>query len=498
MKMLKKIAYISLILIGLTAISCASKPKIGSQENVDILTPNNEAETTADSEESNSTLPQNEIEEDNSDLEEPVAEELVEELPELPKEEDKTVTETAEEPAILPEPEVKDEPAVIEKEEPVVLPEPKNENKPTVSFENDVTVDDSNNVEDTAVVAEENQNIEVESTASETVVIEEKKEPGKVDVIPSPSRSITIRKNQLVDINYPGKGWIYQGNIDEEGNIDSRNRNFVFGGRKLGGADTSFTLRSRTPGTFILHFYKNDTLTGNYIDDYLEVVVEDSQLFTNEHVLAPNYAEIVPPKASITAEKIKEEQKQKKLAEEAAKKAELEEKATAEKKTAAPAKNTPAAAPAKDSSIDTIIQTTESAPGANSPSVKKDAPTEKKTVQETKPAPAAKKEVTVDTSAEMDLQNSDQLLNTAKKYYESKEFPKAYSAISKFFDKASSRLDEGLYLRGQILEEKSPVQNIKDAIESYDLVVKNYPASPLWDNANKRSIFLKRFYINIR
>lgn len=94
--------------------------------------------------------------------------------------------------------------------------------------------------------------------------------------------------------------------------------------------------------------------------------------------------------------------------------------------------------------------------------------------------------------------NENQLLDSAKKLYEEKDYPKAFSAITKFFDKATSRLDEGLFLQGQILEEKSSVQNIKDAIESYDLVVNNYPSSSLWDKANKRSIFLKRFYINIR
>lgn len=94
--------------------------------------------------------------------------------------------------------------------------------------------------------------------------------------------------------------------------------------------------------------------------------------------------------------------------------------------------------------------------------------------------------------------SQDELLELAQKYYSEKKYQQAFSAISKFFDKATARLDEGLFLQGQILEEKSPVQNIKSAIESYDLVVNNYPSSSLWEKANKRSIFLKRFYINIR
>ena len=64
--------------------------------------------------------------------------------------------------------------------------------------------------------------------------------------------------------------------------------------------------------------------------------------------------------------------------------------------------------------------------------------------------------------------------------------------------KAVSKIDEGLFLQGQILESKSDVQNIKGAIDSYELIVKSYPASAYWTQANKRTIFLKRFYINIR
>ena len=94
--------------------------------------------------------------------------------------------------------------------------------------------------------------------------------------------------------------------------------------------------------------------------------------------------------------------------------------------------------------------------------------------------------------------NESALLKTASKLYDSKDFENALKVITKFFDKASGKIDEGLYLQGQILEAKSPVQNIKDAIESYDLVVKNYPASPLWEKARNRKTFLQRFYINIR
>ena len=70
--------------------------------------------------------------------------------------------------------------------------------------------------------------------------------------------------------------------------------------------------------------------------------------------------------------------------------------------------------------------------------------------------------------------------------------------INSFLESATSKRDLGLYLQGQILEAKSEVQNIKAAIEAYSTLTKNYPASKRWDDANKRMIYLKRFYLEVR
>lgn len=477
----KKIFIISVF--SILIFSCATAPKNLEKDSVieDIM--NSEGAIELQDNETPET-------DDYSDLEEALTPDKTDVLPELPEENIQQNAESlVKENEVIIEPEVKDEPVKQEEQKTPVSndkndasgmfgPEQNSSDTKELSTE---AADESSSTSPSS--EEENKNTEIQ--VDENVVTQEKTEPGKVSEIPKPSRSVKISKNQTLDIVYPGKGWIYQGNIDEEGNIDSRNRNFIFGGRKLGGSDTEFSLRSRNGGKYILHFYKNDTLTGNYIDDYLEVIVENKNANTTEHILAPDYAEIVPPKATITADKIKEEKKQKLAAQNPEKEQQL-----IEKKESEPSKKSSQTPGPKDSGINTIIQTSESSPKSDSPMVKTEA-SEKK----------SEKTVTENTELQeksLEDQNADELLSTAKKHYENKEYPKAYSAISKFFDKATSRLDEGLYLRGQILEEKSSVQNIKNAIESYDLVVKNYPASPLWDKASKRSIFLKRFYINIR
>ena len=89
------------------------------------------------------------------------------------------------------------------------------------------------------------------------------------------------------------------------------------------------------------------------------------------------------------------------------------------------------------------------------------------------------------------------LLDKAQELYEQKNYEEAKKVLDKFMLSSVSKIDEALFLQGKILEAKSPVQNIKGAVDSYDLIVKRYPKSKFWTQANKRSIYLKRFYINI-
>lgn len=291
-----------------------------------------------------------------------------------------------------------------------------------------------------------------------------------------PSRSMTIKKNQYIDITYPGTGWIYLGQKDNK-------KDFTFFGRKLGGKDTSFTLRAKNPGTYLLHFYKNDPLTNSYIDDYLEVIVENKETSSTEHILAPNYATIVPPKVTITAETRKENKKQNinKTVDENKNK----QQKTQEEQTQNVASKKPI-----DSSVKTVIQTQDE---ENTNEISETSNTQN--IIETK---QEENNTQKQPNQNLDKLKESELLALAKKQFTNKEHSNALYTLEKFFEKAVSKIDEGLFLQGQILESKSDVQNIKGAIDSYELIVKSYPASAYWTQANKRTIFLKRFYINIR
>lgn len=495
---MKKILYVFLIFVVLMAFSCASNPASVSdisEAAEDFAEVTEDGVSSEEDEPSLGEAYEAELEPVQVDalpvlqeIEEPAAEQEAELIPEI------------EEPSVQEIP--SEEITAGEDTDSVIQPDFETAEKPSMSqaeiqppFDSGVT----GAVQEPAVSSGTEADFTEQTAAEDFSENDGKSLPEKEVEPPVPSRSMTIKRNQLIDVVYPGKGWIYQENIDEEGNSDVRNKNFIFGGRKLGGENQSFTLRSRVPGKFLLHFYKNDTLTGNYIDDYLEVIVTDEAADSSSgHIMAPSYAEVVPPKAKITAETIKAEklvgqQKSEKAEEEVKKAPGAYPSEKAPERSVSSEKGVSSVSVPEESGVKTVVQTSDSKPDEHSPSVnvpgvRTDSSSGKKT-PEKNGAPELKNTSSL---------SADDLLKTARSLYDEKQYAQAFDAIKLFFDKAVEKMDEGLYLQGQILEAKSEVQNIKGAVDSYDLLVKNYPASRLWDAAKKRSIYLKRFYINIR
>jgi hypothetical protein len=321
-----------------------------------------------------------------------------------------------------------------------------------------------------------------QDTAGQTENTADKKEKTE------PSRSVTIDKNQYLDVTYPGTGWIYLGE-------SAGTKNMIFFGRKLGETDTSFTLRSRDAGKSLLHFYKNDVLTGKYIDDYLEVNVTDTVSGSQEHVSAPSYADVVPPHPVSSVAQESGNTNMQQAGTDGKKDTATTEAAAQDMQQQTSTSVVPAAVQEQDTPIKTVIQTTESAPNASSPAAAAASSSissagNVSANQQTAPKTA----VSADTATE----SADDLLREAQAAYDAKQYEKSQELLTFFFDKAVSRIDEGLYLQGEVLEAKSSIQNIKGAIDSYGILMKNWPESMLWKNAQQRSIYLKRMYIDIR
>ena len=300
----------------------------------------------------------------------------------------------------------------------------------------------------TEEVSNHNEVSETKPSVKNEIMEEEKvivplieKEPEQI----VPSRKVTVNTNETLSITYPGYGWIYLGS-------ESENNNLVSTGRKVENEETVYTLTAKRAGTQLQHFYKVDTITGNFIDDWIEVEVLDNKGSVFTIVKAPDYAEIVPERPE-----------------------------------------TPAVASSKKNiSTAEILE-------------KEVKPTEKRSYENYVPEPEVVNTTVTETIIPEPSVNdykenlsADDLLLKAQSLFNEKQFVESQKYVNNFLEIATNRRDEGLFLQGQILEQDGVTKNIKESIVSYTNLIENFPESDLWDAANKRIIYLNRFYIQIR
>lgn len=283
-----------------------------------------------------------------------------------------------------------------------------------------------------------------------------------------PSRKVTLKRMEYLDISYPGRGWIYMG-------ITDGSKDLSYFGRKLGTSDTNFTFQAKTEGTKILHFTKNDTLQNEYIDDYIEVEILSEKGSNKTHIKAPEFKQV--SKKQIES---------------------------------ADTKSTEVSANTADNLQQTNTLSASSSENKSSETPKIETESEdKKTKTSAETNNSKEKDFLVsdsnddsvsDTSSIEEKENFDPktLLKEAKLLYNEKEYTFALEKIETVLERSDVGKDEALYLQGQCYEAKSEIQNIKKALNSYTLLVDNFPASKYWNNANKRIIYLKRFYLEAR
>lgn len=324
-------------------------------------------------------------------------------------------------------------------------------NKQQIQNPTENKIQDTKKIQDskkTEEVSNHNEVSETKPSVKNEIVEEEKaivplmeKEPEQI----VPSRKVTVNTNETLSITYPGYGWIYLGS-------ESENNNLVSTGRKVENEETVYTLTAKRAGTQLQHFYKVDTITGNFIDDWIEVEVLDNKGSVYTIVKAPDYAEIVPERPE-----------------------------------------TPAVASSKKNiSTAEILE-------------KEVKPTEKRSYENYVPEPEVVNTTVTETIIPEPSVNdykenlsADDLLLKAQSLFNEKHFVESQKYVNNFLEIATNRRDEGLFLQGQILEQDGVTKNIKESIASYTNLIENFPESDLWDAANKRIIYLNRFYIQIR
>lgn len=332
--------------------------------------------------------------------------------------------------------------------------------------------------DDGIISVEDDDIIDVDNDTDETKYIENEE-------VPVPSRKVTLKKNEYVEITYPGTGWIFLGLTDGS-------RDIAYYGTKLGSKDTKFTLQARKSGTKILHFYKSDVLTNEYIDDYVEVEVKNEDGSNKTHVTAPEFKMPVPQiKKPVPVESENQMDGG-------------EEDLNNDNQNSTSTKNTNSQnanadtqnAGVQNSSAKTSSATKTSAENQTTVNTNQNSTAEENSSATENSSNANANNSTAQNSATGE--NSKTLLQEANILYNEKEFSAAKKKLDQYFQNPDSEIDRAYFLLGQVLEAKSPVQNIKAALTAYTNVTKNYPASVYWEDANKRIIYLKRFYLEAR
>ena len=421
--------------------------------NTTVSIDSTDTETVDSSEPEKSELEESETESEKSEPEEPETESEKSEL-----EEPETESDENEEDAFsdFEEPEDFEEPLVRD----LIIPDSDNtENEDSTENENLEENDEYNEDEDSEPA---------ESIESENDELIEETEP---EVIIIPSRSVTLRKGENLVIVYPGSGWIYMGSLSEYNNMASK-------GRKLGSQDTKYTLLAKEAGTQIHHFYKVDNLTGEYIDDYIEITVLDKKGSSKTTITAPAYVEVVPQKPETPAKEsktISEPKSENEPAEDTnqTKQSEKSEESSAQTK---PKQTTPVQPVEEKSSDEPDI-----------PMLLDETNSEDEVIN-------IEEDDAFAVHEQQPQINTDEILEKAKAAFDEKQYEESFNLLTEFFEYAIDRQDEALYLQGQLLESDSSIKDIKGAVQAYELLTKNYPSSIYWNDANKRIKYLKRFY----
>lgn len=293
-----------------------------------------------------------------------------------------------------------------------------------------------------------------------------------------PSRSISVKIFEKIEVKYPGNNWIYAGLTDNTKDI-------IFVSKKETSNETIFVLQARNAGKKFIHFYKKDFIREELFDDFIEADIQE-ELGDENTIISPEpffimLTELDDPvfdmETDLLEEAIIETQKE--------------------------IDNTSFKTEPDSQKIEQFQKTTPIKEKKEEPKtspVKEKPETASKSASKIDNSATSVTDVSIKTPQEEIIPqiNAIDILKEAIKLYNNKAYKQAYEAIERYLNITTSNFDEGYFYKGKILEEKSEVQNISEALKAYNLLLKNHPNSKYWDDANKRSIYLKKFYLEAR
>ena len=298
---------------------------------------------------------------------------------------------------------------------------------------------------------------EMESTVYEP---EAEAEDDEIEETPvdekAPSRSVTIKKRQYLDVTYPGEGWLFMGD-------EYNSKALSFKGREQKGNSTLMKFYSDRAGEALLHFCKQDILTDTYIHDYLLVTV-DKTTGNRQHIEAPEYIPAPAVNKDADIADIGEEQLEEETEEtEVSEVAEVSEQEENE-----------------DEESESEINSIGGISLADEPDV------------------VFSFGDGIDFSDGGDDDYYQQLIDEANDAFFAGRGQEAVEKAQIVIDDGSYFSDEALYIQAQVYETDQALLDVNKAYGLYKTIVDYYPESSLWSKASKRVTYLERYYYSIR
>ncbi|MDR2796684.1 MAG: hypothetical protein LBB47_08255 [Spirochaetaceae bacterium] len=91
----------------------------------------------------------------------------------------------------------------------------------------------------------------------------------------------------------------------------------------------------------------------------------------------------------------------------------------------------------------------------------------------------------------------EDLLREARQAVAAQKYPDAIDLLDRM-ERQAALNDEAWWLYGQAFEAASPARDIRNALDAYSCIVRDYPQSIYYKNAQNRIAFINKFYFNIR
>jgi outer membrane protein assembly factor BamD (BamD/ComL family) len=85
-------------------------------------------------------------------------------------------------------------------------------------------------------------------------------------------------------------------------------------------------------------------------------------------------------------------------------------------------------------------------------------------------------------------------LQQAREAYTNGKFSDALACLEAFRERYPLGSDEAWWLYGQTLEANSDSRDIRSSLDYYRRLLREYPQSPLCDDAHKRAAWLERYF----